>query len=115
MPVKGSRIFILGVAYKPNVSDTRESPALDVIGLLRDKEADVMYYDPYVPSLDHEGWNLNSVSDLLEALQHKDCVVIVTDHDSVDYTAVADLADLIFDTRDAIRKAGIDDPKVVRL
>jgi UDP-N-acetyl-D-glucosamine dehydrogenase len=114
-PLKGSRILILGVAYKPNVSDTRESPALDVIGLLRDKKADVRYYDPYVPSLDHEGWNLKSVPDLLEAVQQTDCIVVITDHDSVDYAAVVEMADMIFDTRDAIRKAGIEDPKVVRL
>lgn len=114
-PLKGSRILILGVAYKPNVSDTRESPALDVIGLLSDKEADVRYYDPYVPSLDHEGWNLKSVPDLVEAVQQTDCVVVITDHDSVDYAAAVEAADMIFDTRDAIRKLGIDDPKVVRL
>jgi UDP-N-acetyl-D-glucosamine dehydrogenase len=97
------------------VSDTRESPALDVIGLLRDKEADVKYYDPNVPSLDHEGWILKSVPDLLEAVQQTDCVVVITDHDSVDYVAVAELADMIFDTRDALRNSGIEDPKVVRL
>ncbi len=114
-PLKGSRILILGVAYKPNVSDTRESPALDVMGLLRDKDADVKYYDPYVPSLDHEGWNLKSVPDLSEVLQQTDCVVVITDHDSMDYATVAEKADMIFDTRDAIRRVGIEDPKVVRL
>jgi UDP-N-acetyl-D-glucosamine dehydrogenase len=114
-PLKGSRILVLGVAYKPNVTDTRESPALDVIGLLREKEAEVKYYDPYVPSLDHEGWNLKSVPDLLETVQQMDCVVVITDHDSVDYAAVSESAAMIFDTRDALRKAGIEDPKVVRL
>ncbi|UCF62474.1 MAG: nucleotide sugar dehydrogenase [Anaerolineaceae bacterium] len=114
-PLKGSRILILGVAYKPNVTDTRESPALDVIGLLREKEAEVKYYDPYVPSLNHEGWNLKSVPDLLKVVQQADCVVVITDHDSVDYAAVSESADMIFDTRDALRQAGIEDPKIVRL
>ena len=66
-------------------------------------------------SLDHEGWSLKSVPDLLEAVQKTDCVVVIADHDSVDYAAVAEMADMIFDTRDAIRKVGIEDPKVVRL
>jgi UDP-N-acetyl-D-glucosamine dehydrogenase len=86
-----------------------------VIGLLREKGADVMYYDPHVPSLDHEGWSLHSVPDLPTAVRGADCVVIVTNHDSIDYSEVVEVADLIFDTRDAIREAGIGDPKIVRL
>jgi UDP-N-acetyl-D-glucosamine dehydrogenase len=114
-PLKDSMILVLGVAYKPNVSDTRESPALDVIGLLSDKQADVRYYDPYVPSLDHEGWNLKSIPDVLKVVKRSDCVVIITDHVSVDYAKVVKAANLLFDTRDVIRKLGIEDPKVVRL
>ena len=114
-PLKGSQLLILGVAYKPNVSDTRESPALDVMGLLLEKEAQVEYYDPYIPSLEHEGWSLKSIPDLLGAVKQSDCVIVITDHDSVDYPAVAEAADLIFDTRNAIGRAGIEDPKVVRL
>jgi UDP-N-acetyl-D-glucosamine dehydrogenase len=114
-PLKGSQLVILGVAYKPNVSDTRESPALDVIGLLLEKGAQVEYYDPYVPSLEHEGWSLKSTPDLIGAVERADCVVVITDHDSVDYPAVAEAADLIFDTRNAMGRAGIEDPKVVRL
>ena len=71
-PLKGSQLLILGVAYKPNVSDTRESPALDVMGLLLEKEAQVEYYDPYVPSLEHEGWSLKSIPDLLGAAKQSD-------------------------------------------
>jgi UDP-N-acetyl-D-glucosamine dehydrogenase len=114
-PLRGSRLLILGVAYKPNVSDTRESPALDVIGLLLEKKARVEYYDPYVPSLKQEGWSLKSVPDLVEAAERADCVVVITNHDSVDYAAVAEAADLIFDTRNAMGEAGIENPKVVKL
>jgi len=114
-PLMGSRLLILGVAYKPNISDTRESPALDVIGLLLGKGAQVEYYDPYIPSIGHEGWDLKSVPDLIEAVKQADCVIIVTDHATVDYPAVAQAAELVFDTRNALGAAGLEDPKVVRL
>ena len=114
-PLKGSRLLILGVAYKPNISDTRESPALDVIGLLLGKGAQVEYYDPYIPSIGHEGWDLRSVPDLIEAVKQADCVIIITDHANVDYPAVAQSAELVFDTRNALGAAGLEDPKVVRL
>ncbi len=86
---RGSRVLVLGVAYKPDIDDLRESPALDVIGLLRGKGAQVSYHDPYVPSLEHEGWELTSVPDLLAAARDADCVVIVTNHSAIDYAAVA--------------------------
>jgi len=114
-PLMGSRLLILGVAYKPNISDTRESPALDVIGLLLGKGAQVEYYDPYIPSIGHEGWDLRSVPDLIEAVKQADCVIIITDHATVDYPAVAQSAELVFDTRNALGAAGSKDPKVVRL
>jgi UDP-N-acetyl-D-glucosamine dehydrogenase len=110
--LNGSRLLVLGVAYKPNVSDLRESPALDVIGLLQAKGAVVEYYDPYVPSVEHEGWNLRSVDDLMAAVRRAECVVVVTDHRGVDYAAVAREARLVFDARNAV---GVRDPKVVRL
>ncbi len=111
----GSSLLVLGVAYKPDVSDLRELPALDVIGLLRAKGARVDYYDPYVASLDHEGWELASVPDLLKAARAADCVIVVTNHSSIDYPAVAREASLIFDSRDAFASAGVQDPKVTRL
>jgi UDP-N-acetyl-D-glucosamine dehydrogenase len=111
----GASLLVLGVAYKPDVSDLRESPALDVIGLLLAKGARVSYYDPYVPSLEHEGWELTSVPDLLEAARAADCVVVVTDHTAIDYAAVARQAALIFDSRNALASAGVHDPKVTRL
>lgn len=114
-PLKGSRVLVLGVAYKPNVSDLRESPALDVIGLLLQKGAIVEYYDPYVPSIEHDGWMLESVPDLIKAVSQADCVMIVTDHANIDYPAVAEAATLVFDTRNAMGTNGIRDSKVVRL
>jgi UDP-N-acetyl-D-glucosamine dehydrogenase len=111
----GSSLLVLGVAYKPDVSDLRESPALDVIGLLRAKGARVAYFDPYVAGLEHEGWELTSVPDLLKAAHAADCVIVVTNHSSIDYAAVAREASLIFDSRDAFAAAGVHDPKVTRL
>jgi UDP-N-acetyl-D-glucosamine dehydrogenase len=111
----GATLLVLGAAYKPDVSDLRESPALDVIGLLLAKGARVSYYDPYVPSLEHEGWALTSVPDLLGAARAADCVIVVTNHSAIDYAAVAREARLIFDSRDALASAGVRDPKVTRL
>jgi UDP-N-acetyl-D-glucosamine dehydrogenase len=78
--LKDSLILVLGVAYKPDVDDLRESPALDVIGLLEQKGAKVSYHDPYIPDLKRDGWDLTSVPDLYEALKNADCVVILTNH-----------------------------------
>jgi UDP-N-acetyl-D-glucosamine dehydrogenase len=114
-PLKGSLLLILGVAYKPNVSDMRESPALDVIGLLRTKGAQVVYYDPYVPSIEHEGWGLKSVPDLIETARQADCVVIITNHAIIDYPRLAESANLVFDTRNALGSVGIMSDKVVKL
>jgi UDP-N-acetyl-D-glucosamine dehydrogenase len=113
--LKGARMLVLGVAYKPNISDTRESPALDVIGLLREKGADVTFYDPFVPVIEHEGWGMKSVTDVLAAARASDCVVIVTDHSGVDYQAIAQAAPLVFDTRNALRGEAPDGARVVRL
>lgn len=113
LAIHGSRFLILGAAFKPDVSDTRESPALDVIGLLRDRGAQVEYYDPYVAEFEDEGWGLSSVTDPLAAASTADCVVIVTDHAGVDYEAIREVSPLIFDTRNALK--GADEGKVVRL
>ncbi len=114
-PIKGSRILVLGAAYKPDIDDLRESPALDVIGLLKQKGADVAYHDPYIPRLDHEGWAMESVPDLMEAVKQADCVVIVTNHKVYDYDAFLQSAALIVDTRNALGQAGKNNQKVVRL
>jgi UDP-N-acetyl-D-glucosamine dehydrogenase len=113
--LQGSSLLVLGVAYKPDVSDLRESPALDVIGLLRAKGARVDYYDPHVARLEHRGWEMSSVEDVLKAAKAADCIIVVTNHSAIDYAAVAREASLIFDSRDAFASAGVHDPKVTRL
>ncbi|MCL4272081.1 MAG: hypothetical protein KJZ72_21165 [Anaerolineales bacterium] len=78
--LKGSRVLVLGVAYKKDIDDVRESPALDIIELLRHKGADVGYHDPVVPSIRHNGFAMMGALDLDAALAAADCVVVVTDH-----------------------------------
>ena len=114
-PLKGSRILVLGAAYKPDIDDLRESPALDIIGLLKKKGAQVDYHDPYVPSLREEDVVMYSVSNLMETIRQADCVVIVTNHSSYDYAAILAEARLIIDTRNALKAAGKNNPKVVRI
>ncbi len=113
--LKGSRTLVLGAAYKPDIDDLRESPALDVIGLLGQKGASVSYHDPYIPSLRHDGINLDCVPDLMQAVAQADCVVIVTNHKTYDYQALLRESKLIVDTRNALGAAGRGNPKVVRL
>jgi UDP-N-acetyl-D-glucosamine dehydrogenase len=114
-PLKGSSVLVLGAAYKPDIDDLRESPALDVIGLLEQKGAHVSYHDPFIPLLDHEGQKLESVQDLLSAVQAADCVVIVTNHSQYDYEAILEAAKLVVDTRNALGKFAKNNPKIVRL
>ncbi len=97
--VKNSHILVLGVAYKKNVSDMRESPALDIIHLLEEKGSHVIYHDPHVPSFHHEGMEMVGVQDLDTALKMADCVVIATDHSAYDWADIARKAPLIVDTR----------------
>ncbi len=98
-PVKGSRILVLGVAYKPDVDDIRESPALDIIQLLQAKGAEVHYHDPLVPSFQAEGLSMAAVADLEAALAAADCTVIVTPHSTYDWAWVRRRASLLVDTR----------------
>ncbi len=111
-PVRGSRIHILGVAYKRDIDDMRESPALDIIHLLRRMGAIVSYSDPYVSHLVAEDGEL-SADPLFPAVDEADCVVVITDHTNVDYAAIVKRAKLIFDTRNALRK--ISSEKVIKL
>jgi UDP-N-acetyl-D-glucosamine dehydrogenase len=113
--LKDSHILILGTAYKPDIDDVRESPALDVIGLLKEKMAEVSYHDPYIPTLTHDNWTLDSAPDLMKAVKKADCVVIVTNHSSYDYQAIHDGAELIVDTRNALGKMNYDRAKVETL
>lgn len=114
-PLNGSRVLVVGAAYKPDVNDIRESPSLDIIGLLRQKGAVVSYHDPYIPRITHDDWSLESVSDVIESARTTDCVVIVTDHTIYDYQSILEQAPLIVDTRNALGDAGRNNPKVVRL
>jgi len=110
--VKSSHIHIFGVAYKRNIDDMRESPALDVILLLKKKGAEVTYSDPYVPKLKLDGVDLVS-QDALASARQADCSVIITDHSSFDYKGLVTAAKLIVDTRNALR--GFESEKIVRL
>ena len=113
--INGSSVLVLGAAYKPDIDDLRESPALDVIHLLQQKGAKVSYHDPRITTIAHDGWSLKSVTDLPKAVREADCVVIVTNHSTYDYKAILADAKLILDTRNALGDAGRDNPKVVRL
>jgi UDP-N-acetyl-D-glucosamine dehydrogenase len=114
-PLKGSKILVLGAAYKPDVDDLRESPALDVIGLLHQKGAVVQYHDPYIANLAEETIRLDCVPDLMEAVTLSDCVVIITNHSQYNYDQILEASQCIVDTRNALGHAGRDHPKVVRL
>ena len=115
--LKGSRVLVLGVAYKPDIDDVRESPAMDVIGLLKQKGAIVEYHDPYIPHIHHEydGWQMDSVKDIMKSVKESDAVVIVTNHKQYDYKAIIDSAKFVFDSRNATGKLGKDSDKVIRL
>jgi UDP-N-acetyl-D-glucosamine dehydrogenase len=104
-PVKGSRILILGIAYKPDIDDMRESPALDIIHLLQQKGADVVYHDPYIPSFRHDGWGMQSVQDLMDEVEKADCVAIITNHSNYDFSEIGRKANITLDTRNCIRGA----------
>ncbi len=104
--INGSNVLILGTAYKRDVSDVRESPALDVIVLLQERGADVTYHDPYVPTLRIDEQELQSVPLTPEALSAADCVVIITDHTDFDWAWVTEHSHLLVDTRNAVKENG---------
>jgi UDP-N-acetyl-D-glucosamine dehydrogenase len=111
--VNGSRIHVYGVAYKRDVGDMRESPALDVIELLARRGAEISYSDPWVPILKESGRTFEAVAEA-DALRHRpDCVVICTDHSAFDWKALVDSGVPIVDTRDALRQ--FTAPNIVRL
>ena len=107
--VNGSRVVVIGVAYKANVSDVRESPALDVIELIRARGADVVFHDPYVASIRTPAGPMESQPLTDDLLTGADCVVITAAHSSIDWRRVAALAPAIVDTRNATR--GVDNPQ----
>ena len=117
--VKGSRVLVLGVAYKKNIDDSRESPSAEIIELLRDRGAEVSYHDPHVPtypSMRKYRIDLKSVELGEATLKAADCVLILTDHDSVDYGSIAKHAKLVVDTRNAMARvpAGTGTARVVK-
>jgi UDP-N-acetyl-D-glucosamine dehydrogenase len=114
--VNGSKVLVLGVAYKRDIDDMRESPALAVIERLEQRGAQVSYHDPYVPELHLEGNGtvMHSVALTEESVKDADCVVIVTNHSKIDYGWVVEQAKLIVDTRNATRPFG-ENEKVIRL
>jgi UDP-N-acetyl-D-glucosamine dehydrogenase len=110
--MKGARILVLGVAYKPDIGDMRESPALKLISLLRNAGAEVSYHDPHVPRFAEHGLEMESVT--LDPGAY-DCVVIVTDHHSIDYDKLVDDASLVVDLRNATGEKGVASDKVFKL
>jgi UDP-N-acetyl-D-glucosamine dehydrogenase len=122
--LNGAKVLLLGVAYKKDIDDVRESPALSIIDRLRAKGAEVSYHDPFVAELDFDdahfeagGEPLQSLELSDDALKSADCVVIVTDHSEIDYGRVTKLASLVVDTRNALngdhRKASA--ARIIRL
>ena len=110
--LKGSRILVLGVAYKPDISDTRESPAVKLISLLQNAGADVDYHDPHVPSFEENGIVMSSSP--LDPGAY-DCVVIVTNHSEIDYDQLVEDSALVVDLRNATGKNGKHSDKVWKL
>jgi UDP-N-acetyl-D-glucosamine dehydrogenase len=110
--LKGSKVLVLGVAYKPGISDTRESPAIKLIGLLENAGADVAYHDPHVPSFTENGISMSSVP--LEPAAY-DCVVVVTNHSEIDYDRLVDESVLVVDLRNATGDNGKRSDKVWKL
>jgi len=111
--IKGSKLLVLGVAYKRDIDDLRESPALVILDLLREKGAVVAYNDPFFPAVGRgRHYDLNMTSTPLDNLGQYDAVLIVTDHSAYDYPAIVEHSQLVVDTRNATK--GIDSPKIVR-
>jgi UDP-N-acetyl-D-glucosamine dehydrogenase len=104
--VNGSRVLVLGVAYKRDIDDVRESPALDVIRLLEADGAHVSYHDPHVPRVHEDGRELASVELTAAALGDADAVVILTDHTAFDYDWIVDHARVLIDARHAVPRTG---------
>ena len=101
-PARGSTVLVVGIAYKKDIDDLRESPALDVIRLLERQGAKVQYHDPFIPELREDGKTLTSVPLTPETVRGADCVVIVTDHSKLDYAMLAKEARALVDTRHAV-------------
>jgi UDP-N-acetyl-D-glucosamine dehydrogenase len=116
--INGAKILVLGVAYKKDISDVRESPALKVIDLLKKEHADLSFHDPYVSELkavEPYDWAMDGVELTVERLQEADCVVITTEHSSFDYEWVVENAKLVVDTRNATKNVKNNREKIVKI
>ena len=113
--IRGASILLLGVSYKPDVADIRESPALDIIGTLQEKGANVSYHDPYVDEISVESLNMRSVTLTEDLIASADCIVITTNHSSYDCSWVVEHAHCIVDTRNATKGISNLERKVVKL
>ena len=114
-PIKGCRILVLGVTYKKDVSDTRESPSFEIIKLFMDREAKVTYHDPYTSNIKVDGKILKSKTLKRNFVKGQDCVVLATDHSAFDYGWIAKNSRLVFDSRNAFKSNGIKNKKIIKL
>lgn len=115
-PMNGSTIFFLGVAYKPDIDDARESPALEVMSLVAHKGAKVFYHDPYVPQVtDEHGRHWQGVELSDEMIASADCVVFTTNHSCFDVDHIIEKAQLVVDMRNVVKRVSIEDGKVFKL
>lgn len=113
--VNGSKVLVLGVAYKRDIDDMRESPALDVIRLLEERGAEVAYHDPHIPSFREDGHEMHGVALTDELLAAMDAVVVITDHKVVDYQRVVDRSSLVIDARNVTAKLRASRARIVSL
>lgn len=113
--IKGSRIMALGVAYKEDVDDVRESPALDILRLLRDKGAEIVYNDPFIPTLYLDGLELQSADLSQELLRQMDCVVIVAAHSAYDWEDIVAVSNLVVDARNVTKGIKTNPGKIIKL
>lgn len=116
--INGAKILVLGVAYKKDISDVRESPALKVIDLLKKEHADLLFHDPFVAELkavEPYDWAMDGVELTAKGLQEADCVVIATDHSSFDYEWIVANSKLVVDTRNATKNVKNNREKIVKI
>ena len=115
-PINGSKILIIGVAYKKDIGDTRESPAFEVIRLMLDKGAQILYHDPHVSKIIPRGVDTYHSETLTSSIiENVDCVVILTDHSGIDYNMIVQYADVVIDTRNATRSIPIGSNNIIKL
>ena len=115
-PLNGAKLLILGVAYKKDIGDIRESPALDVIRLILDKKAEFLYHDPYIKNLSLDDRRIYHAEPLtVNLVENADCVVILTDHGVIDYDWLVEHAQLVVDTRNATRNVKKGQEKIIKI